>query len=56
MTTEEIARFESAGYAGQAVELRRIDDLAKCGGRVVPAVDVYRDPLLRQVRARPSPS
>lgn len=42
MNAEEIARFESDKFAGDAVRLRRWDDLAKIPGKDVPPLDHYR--------------
>lgn len=42
MNAEEIARFESDEFAGDAVRLRRWDDLAKIPGKDVPPLDRYR--------------
>lgn len=42
MTVDEIREFLAQPAAQDAIELRRIDDLAKESGRVVPGGDAYR--------------
>jgi phosphonate degradation associated HDIG domain protein len=47
MTTHEIEAFLTHDAAPDAIELRRIDDLAKQVGRVVPDATTYRELLRR---------
>ena len=47
MTAHEIEAFLSHDAAMDAIELRRIDDLAKQVGRVVPHAATYRELLLQ---------
>lgn len=45
MAADEAARFEAQPHAAAAVELRRIDDLAKRVGHTVPPAAIYREAL-----------
>ncbi|MBC7779355.1 MAG: phytanoyl-CoA dioxygenase family protein [Proteobacteria bacterium] len=53
MNAREIAAFEANPYHRAAVELRRIDDLAKVSGRPTPDAARYRHLLVEQWRPRP---
>ena len=50
MTAAEIKAFLAQPAAEDAIELRRIDDLAKEPRRVVPGAVVYREMLLKALR------
>jgi predicted HD phosphohydrolase len=52
MTAEEIRAFLAHTAAQKALELRRIDDLAKEPRRVVPGALEYRELLLRAIDSR----
>jgi predicted HD phosphohydrolase len=52
MTTAEIKAFLAHPAAQDAIELRRIDDLAKVPGRNVPGALAYRAPLLQALNER----
>jgi phosphonate degradation associated HDIG domain protein len=51
MDAAQAAAFEAAPFAGDAVGVRRWDDLAKVPGRPTPRLDDYL-PLLDEVRLR----
>jgi predicted HD phosphohydrolase len=51
MSAEEIETFRRSPDWQLAVALRRIDDLGKVAGLVVPELEAYRDTLLRVVEA-----
>jgi predicted HD phosphohydrolase len=51
MSAEEIEQFRRSPDWAQAVSLRRIDDLGKVAGLVVPELEAYRDTLLSVVKA-----
>lgn len=50
MTVDEIREFIAQPAAQDAIELRRIDDLAKEPGRIVPGGDEYRPLLVEALR------
>jgi phosphonate degradation associated HDIG domain protein len=51
MSADEIKAFLTHPAAQVAIELRRIDDLAKQLGRVVPGASAYREFLLQALRS-----
>lgn len=55
MSAAEAAGFEASPFAGDAVRLRRWDDLAKVPSRATPRLDHYLA-LLDEVRLRPESS
>jgi phosphonate degradation associated HDIG domain protein len=42
MSAEEVARFEAEPYCGEAVKVRRWDDLGKIAGLATPGLEDYR--------------
>lgn len=50
MSADEAARFAALPHAEAAVELRRIDDLAKRAGHEVPPASAYRAALVERMR------
>lgn len=56
MTADEIKAFLACHAAQDAIEVRRIDDLAKQPGCIVPGAAQYRELLLHALRVRsPAP-
>jgi len=51
MTAHEMEAFRAHAAAQDAIELRRIDDLAKQVGRVVPGAGTYRELLLQALHS-----
>jgi [1-hydroxy-2-(trimethylamino)ethyl]phosphonate dioxygenase len=53
MSAREVANFESDAFAGDAVRLRRWDELAKTEGKHVPPLSHYRAVLESVLRSSP---
>jgi predicted HD phosphohydrolase len=51
MSPAEVGRFRANADWEQAVALRRIDDRGKVVDLEVPAIEAYRDTLMRVVEA-----
>jgi [1-hydroxy-2-(trimethylamino)ethyl]phosphonate dioxygenase len=50
-SAEEVAQFESSPYAGDAVRLRRYDDIGKVAGLETPDLEHYRPVLEAAMRS-----
>lgn len=48
---EEVAEFERSPHAGEAVRLRRYDDIGKVEGMETPGLEHYRPPLEASARS-----